>query len=143
MRIALIQGQENVRVFLLLDKISHDAMRRSSRRSPFYLEQYRLRAEKREASDPLFLSEQRTRLTKNGFTQLFHRLCARAGLGDSRLTPTMVRDTFAIRFLQTGGPPKALHRLLGLAEGTPITRYLGSAGCSRRQRKTSENKRKA
>jgi integrase/recombinase XerD len=108
-----------------------------------YLAPYRLRAGKREASDPLFLSEQRARLTKNGFTQLFQRLCTRAGLEDRRLTPTMLREMFALRFLQTGGPPKALQRLLGLAECTPITRYLDAAGCSRRQRKTSENQRKA
>jgi site-specific recombinase XerD len=102
-----------------------------------YLEQYRLRAGEREASDPLFLSEQRARLTKNGFTQLFHRLCARAGLEDCRLTPTMLREMFAIRFLQTGGPPKALRRLLGLAEGTPIKRYLDAAGSSRMWPETS------
>jgi|SRR5947209_7712318 len=108
-----------------------------------YLKQYRLRAGKRGASDPLFLSEQRARLTKNVFTQLFHRLCARDGLQDRRLTPTMLRETFAIRFLQTGGPTKSLRRLLGLAECTPITRYLDAAGCSRRQRETSENQRKA
>jgi len=108
-----------------------------------YLEQYRLRAGKREGFDPLFLSEQRARLTKNGFTQLFQRLCTRAGLEDRRLTPTMLREMFAIRFLQTGGPPKALQRLLGLAECTPIKRYLDAAGCSRRQRETSENQRKA
>ncbi len=108
-----------------------------------YLEQYRLRTGKCGASDPLFLSEPRARLTKNVFTQLFQRLCTRAGLEDRRLTPTMLRDMFAIRFLRTGGPPKALRRLLGLAESTPITRYLDAAGCSRRQRETSENQRKA
>jgi integrase/recombinase XerD len=107
-----------------------------------YLEQHRLRTEKREVSDPLFLSEQRARLTRNGFTQLFHRLCTRAGLEKRRLAPTMLREMFAIRFLQTGGPPKALRRLLGLAESTPIKRYQDAAGCSRRQKETSENQRK-
>ncbi len=96
-----------------------------------YLEQYRLRAGKRGASDSLFLSEQRARLTKNVFTQLFQRLCARAGLEDRRLTPTMLREMFAIRFLQTGGPPKALQRLLGLAESTSIKRYVDAARSSR------------
>jgi integrase/recombinase XerD len=108
-----------------------------------YLEQYRLRTGKRGASEPLFLSEQRARLTKNVFTLLFHPLYARAGLEDRRLTPTMLREMFAIRFLQMGGPAKALRRLLGLAECTPITRYLDVAGCSRRQRETSEKQRKA
>jgi site-specific recombinase XerD len=53
----------------------------------------------------------------------FHQLNRRAGLGDKRLTPSMLRDTFAIRFLQADGSPKALQRLLGLAESTPIKRY--------------------
>jgi integrase/recombinase XerD len=104
-----------------------------------YLEQYRLRAGKHGASDPLFLSEQRARLTRNGFTLLFRRLCGRAGLEDRRLTPTMLRDMFAMRFLQTGGPPQALQRLLGLAESTSITRYLDAAGVAR---KTSHRVRK-
>jgi site-specific recombinase XerD len=108
-----------------------------------YLEQYRLRTEKRGASDPLFLSEQRARLTRNVFTQLFQRLCMRAGLENHRLMPTMLREMFAIRFLQTGGPPKALRRLLGLAECTPIKRYLDAAGCSRRQQEISRKHLKA
>jgi integrase/recombinase XerD len=92
-----------------------------------YLEQYRLRVGMHGASDPLFLSEQRARLTKNVFTQLFQRLCRRAGLENRRLTPTMLREMFAIRFLQTGGPPKALQRLLGLAQSTAIKRYQDAA----------------
>lgn len=107
-----------------------------------YLEQYQLRAGKRGESDPLFLTEQRARLTKNGFTQLFQRLCTRAGLENHRLMPTMLREMFAIRFLQTGGPPKALRRLLGLAECTPIKRYLDAAGGSCRQQEISQNYRK-
>jgi hypothetical protein len=39
----------------------------------------------------------------------------------------MLRDTFAIRFLQADGPPKALQRLLGLAESTSIKRYQDAA----------------
>jgi integrase/recombinase XerD len=104
-----------------------------------YLEQYRLRTGKRGASDPFFLSEQRTRLTKNVFTQLFQRLCTRVGLEDRHLTPTMLRETFAMRFLQMGGPPKALRRLLGVAETTPIKRYLDTAGCARRPLKMVRN----
>jgi site-specific recombinase XerD len=108
-----------------------------------YLERYRLQTREERVSAPLFLSEQRTRLTKNGLTQLFHRLCARAGLEEHHLTPTMLREAFAIRFLQTGGPPKALRRLLGLAACTPIKRYLDAAGYSRKQRETSQNQQKA
>lgn len=92
-----------------------------------YLEQYRLRAGKCGTHDPLFLSERQTRLTPNVFTQLFRRLCTRTGLEGHPITPTMLRDMFAIRFLQTGGPPKALQRLLGLAESTALNRYQDAA----------------
>jgi site-specific recombinase XerD len=102
-----------------------------------YVTQYRLRAEKGGAHEPLFLSEQRARLSPNIFTQLFQRLCTRAGLEERRLTPTMMRDMFAIRFLQADGPPKALRRLLGLAECTPIKRYLDAARSSRMRPETS------
>ncbi len=92
-----------------------------------YLEQYRLRAGKTGVHEPFFLSEQRARLTPNVFTQLFQRLCTRAGLEDHHLTATSLREMFAIRFLQAGGVPKALQRLLGLKESTPIKRYQDAA----------------
>jgi hypothetical protein len=45
----------------------------------------------------------------------------------------MLRDTFAIRFHLADGPSKALRRLLGLSENTPIKRYLDAARSSRTQ----------
>ena len=92
-----------------------------------YLEQYRLRAGKPGAHDPLFLSELRGRLVPNALTLLFHRLNRRAGMMDTQVIPSTLRDTFAMRFLQTGGSPKALQRLLGLAESTSIKHYQDAA----------------
>jgi site-specific recombinase XerD len=100
---------------------------RAQRALIVYLEQYRLRAGKQGTHDPLFLSEQRGRLTPNALTLLFHRLNRRAGLRDNHIIPSMLRDTFAIRFLQAEGQPKALQRLLGLVESTPIKHYQDAA----------------
>jgi site-specific recombinase XerD len=44
----------------------------------------------------------------------------------------MLREMFAMRFLQTGGLPKALQHLLGVAESTSIKRYLDAAGVARK-----------
>jgi hypothetical protein len=49
----------------------------------------------------------------------------------------MLREMFAIRFLQTGGPRQALRRLLGLAESTPIKRYQDAARSARMFPQTS------
>jgi hypothetical protein len=35
----------------------------------------------------------------------------------------MLRDTFAVRYLQAGGSPSQLRKVLGLGARTPITRY--------------------
>lgn len=51
---------------------------------------------------------------------------------DRRLTLLLLLEMFAVRFLQTGGLPKALQRLLGLAESTSIKRYLDAAGVARK-----------
>jgi integrase/recombinase XerD len=56
-----------------------------------------------EARDRLFLTEVRHPLTKNSLTLLFVRLNQRAGLTTKPVHPSMLRDTYAVRFLQAGG----------------------------------------
>lgn len=63
--------------------------------------------------DHLFLSETRLPLTKNGVTLLFARLRKRAGLSGRRVSPHILRHTFAIRYLVAGGDPFSLQELLG------------------------------
>jgi site-specific recombinase XerD len=55
-----------------------------------------------EARDRLLLTEQRRPLTKNSLTLLFVRLSQRAGFTREPICPSMLRDTYAIRFLQAG-----------------------------------------
>lgn len=74
-------------------------------------------------SEPLFLSERHQPLVPNTITLLLVRLHRRAGITKQQISPTMLRDTFAVRSLQAGGSPSQLRMTLGLDAKTPITRY--------------------
>jgi len=91
-----------------------------------YLEQYRLKAGVRgkgqDEETPLFLSETYEPLTSNALTLVFHRLSKRTGI-TQRITPSLLRDSFAIQYLQAGGEPATLRALLGLKDRGALHRY--------------------
>ena len=62
-------------------------------------------------TDPLFLSEDNRRMTRNGVRQLIGKLGTRAGIAHAH--PHKFRHTFAIEFLRNGGDIFTLQRLLG------------------------------
>ena len=74
-----------------------------------YVEQHRVSGrqgwmEQGGCSDtPPFLSETGHALTENGIVLVFRRLRERAGLMREEMGPTLVRDSFAVRYLQAGG----------------------------------------
>jgi site-specific recombinase XerD len=76
-----------------------------------------------EARDRLLLTERRRPLTKNSLTLLFLRLSQRAGFVREPICPSMLRDTYAIRFLQAGGELAALQKQLGVADIVSVKRY--------------------
>jgi site-specific recombinase XerC len=76
-----------------------------------------------EARDLLLLTERRHPLTKNSLTLLFLRLSQRAGFAREPICPSMLRDTYAIRFLRTGGELAALQEQLGVADLASVKRY--------------------
>jgi site-specific recombinase XerD len=76
-----------------------------------------------EARDRLLLTEQRHPLSKNSLTLLFVRLSQRAGFTRTSICPSMLHDTYAIRFLQTGGEPHDLQEQLGVAGLASVRRY--------------------
>lgn len=105
----------------------HLALGENGRRALLlYLDRYRLR-EKKQGQRALLLSEKRQPLTTNAITQVFLRLNRRARLTDKHVSPTMLRDTFAVRYLQAGGHPKQLQEQLGLVEKTAMKRYQDAA----------------
>jgi site-specific recombinase XerD len=99
----------------------------------FYLDAYRLKAVGGiTGSEPLFLSERHQPLVPNTITLLLARLHRRAGLTEQQISPTMLRDTFVVRYLQAGRSPSQLRKVLGLDAKTPVVRYQkGSMGTSR------------
>jgi site-specific recombinase XerD len=76
-----------------------------------------------EAQDWLLLTERRHPLTKNSLTLLFKRLSQRAGFTRTPICPSMLRDTYAISFLQAGGELAALQEQLGVAGLASVRRY--------------------
>jgi site-specific recombinase XerD len=90
----------------------------------FYLDAYRLKAVGGlVGSEPLFLSERHQQLVPNTITLLLVRLHRRAGITEQQISPTILRETCAVRYLQAGGSPSQLRKVLGLDARTPITRY--------------------
>lgn len=74
--------------------------------------------------DHLFLSETRLPFTKNGVTLLFARLKKRAGITGKRVSPHILRHTFAIRYLIEGGDPFSLQELLGHEDMATVKIYM-------------------
>jgi integrase/recombinase XerD len=74
--------------------------------------------------DHLFLSETRLPLTKNGVTLLFARLKKRADITDKRVSPHILRHTFAIRYLKAGNDPFSLQELLGHEDMATVKLYM-------------------
>ena len=74
--------------------------------------------------DHLFLSETRLPLTKNGVTLLFKRIRQRAGITHKRISPHILRHTFAIRYLKLGNDPFSLQELLGHEDLSTVRLYM-------------------
>jgi site-specific recombinase XerD len=70
------------------------------------------------------LAEARTPLTKNGVEMLFSRLRQRAGITDKRISPHILRHTFAVRYLVLGNDPFSLQELLGHEDMTTVKNYM-------------------
>jgi site-specific recombinase XerD len=92
-----------------------------------YVDQYRLALggapSGKTEEKHLFLTETRYPLTAMTITQLFLRLNEPAGFTDKRISPSLLRETFAIRFLQAGGGRRALQKQLGLDDPMSVKRY--------------------
>jgi integrase/recombinase XerD len=74
--------------------------------------------------DHLFLAETRTPLTKHGVEMLFSRIRKRAGITDKRISPHILRRTFAVRYLVLGDDPFSLQELLGHEDMTTVKNYM-------------------
>jgi site-specific recombinase XerD len=106
------------------------AMGQNCQRNLFYYLDYHRPEEEELAAwgshgeDHLFLSETRLPLTKNGMTLLFARLKQRADITGKRVSPHIMRHTFAIRYLVNGGDPFSLQELLGHEDMATVKIYM-------------------
>ncbi len=94
-----------------------------------YLDRYRPKEKELEEwgmpdEDHLFLSETRGPLTQNGITLLFSRLKKRSGITGKRISPHILRHTFAIRYLKLGKDPFSLQELLGHEDIATVKLYM-------------------
>jgi site-specific recombinase XerD len=127
-----IQGQGPQKRHLILGPNSQRAL-------ITYLDQHRLKESGRDGEDAVFLTETGRRLTPNTITQLFLRLNERAGLTEQPVSPSMLRETFAVQYLQTGGDPFTLQKLLGRADLATIKRYQRLSEQMREKPTTNKN----
>jgi site-specific recombinase XerD len=95
----------------------------------YYLDKHRPNEEElaewgSHGEDHLFLSETRQPLTKNGMEMLFKRLKARAGITGKRISPHILRHTFAINYLLKSNDPFSLQELLGHEDLATVQNYM-------------------
>ncbi len=81
-------------------------------------------ARRHAGGDPLFGSKGKQPLTGNGVTMVFARFRTRAGIGDTTMSPQILRHSFALRYLQAGGSPRGLQELLGYEGMASVRQYL-------------------
>jgi site-specific recombinase XerD len=81
-------------------------------------------ARRQAGGDPLFSSQGKQPLTKNGVTMVCVRFRTRAGVRESTIGPQILRHSFALRYLQAGGNPRGLQELLGYEGMAPVRQYL-------------------
>src|SRR6266496_859732 len=95
----------------------------------YYLDKHRPNAEEladwgSAGEDHVFLSETRQPFTKNGMEMLFKRLKERAGITGKRISPHILRHTFAINYLVKSNDPFSLQELLGHEDLTTVQNYM-------------------
>jgi site-specific recombinase XerD len=104
-------GQESLRHLLLyLDRSRLETAARVKRRW--------------SGQDALFVSETGRPLTENAIALLFGRLRKRAEIRRKDVNPTVLCESFAVRYLQAGGDVFTLRELLGQEESAVVKRYL-------------------
>jgi len=81
-------------------------------------------ADNHAGGDPLFGSQGKQQLTRNGVTMMFARFRTRAGISEEAISPQILRHSFALRYLRAGGNPQGLQESMGYEGMALIRQYL-------------------
>jgi site-specific recombinase XerD len=90
-----------------------------SQRTAIAMQRYAVR-ERKNPSGPFFQTDEGVVLTRRGLTQIFARLSRRTGI---KVSPHMMRHTFSINYLRSGGNVFALQKTLGHESLDTTRRY--------------------
>jgi len=81
-----------------------------------------------EEGTPFFLTKDGNRLDLRNVERIVSRIADRAKLGSVRITPHILRHTFATHYIQNGGDPFSLQRILGHSDIKTTMIYVNLAG---------------
>jgi site-specific recombinase XerD len=118
--VVTVRGAGRIRRIFPLSVTAKEAVRTSVEQVRMTLTWTPGRSEDQEI---LLLTGNRTPLTTNTVTQVFARLNQRAGLAKKSICPSILRETYAIRFLLAGGRLAVLQEQLGVRDSASVKRY--------------------
>lgn len=83
--------------------------------------------------EALFTTRQGERLDHRNVERILQRLAVRATLDDVRVTPHILRHTFATHYITNGGDPFSLQRILGHSDIKTTMIYVNHSGLGLRE----------
>ena len=75
----------------------------------------------------LFLTQRGTTLSARGVQIVFRSLKKKINLGGRKLSPYLLRHSFALAYIDVGGDPFGLQRILGHTDQTTSSKYANMA----------------
>jgi integrase/recombinase XerD len=80
------------------------------------------------SDEPLFVTRNGDRHDSRNVDRIVERIAVRAGLEGVRVTPHVLRHTFATHYIMNGGDPFSLQRILGHSDIKTTMIYVNLAG---------------
>ena len=75
----------------------------------------------------LFLTQRGTTLSARGIQIVFQSLKKKLNLDGSKISPHILRHSFALAYIENGGDPFSLQRILGHTDQSTTSKYVNMA----------------